>query len=138
MAAPPPIEIIEGDRLGTVEYRQLRADAGWSDVRAADAELAQALARSWNVCARGPRGELVGMGRLIEDGAVYASLWDMIVRADHRRQGIGGSILGALMRRAGERDLVSLVATRLGEPLYRRAGFSERSRGSTALVWRRL
>ncbi len=138
MAAPPPIEIIEGGRLGTAEYRLLRADAGWSDVRAADPELEQALARSWNVCARGPQGELVGMGRLIEDGAVYASLWDMIVRTDHRRRGIGSGILEALMRRAGERDLVSLVATSLGEPLYRRAGFSERSRGSTALVWRRL
>jgi GNAT superfamily N-acetyltransferase len=138
MATEPAIEIMQGDRLGVAEYRSLRADAGWSAVRATDAELEQALSRSWNVCARTGQGQLVGMGRLIDDGAVYASLWDMIVRTDHRRQGVGGRILDALMQRAGERDLVSLVATPLGEPLYRRAGFDQRSAGSTALVWRRL
>jgi hypothetical protein len=41
------------------------------------------------------------------------------------------------MRRAGDRDLVALVATPLGAPMYRRAGFGESNRGSTALVWRR-
>jgi ribosomal protein S18 acetylase RimI-like enzyme len=138
MAEPLPIDILEGAPLTAAEYRALRADAGWSDVRAPDAALEQALGRSWNVCARIRHGELVGMGRLIEDGAVYASLWDMIVRSDHRRRGIGSAILDALMRRAGERDLVSLVATELGAPLYRRAGFAERSRGSAAMVWRRL
>jgi ribosomal protein S18 acetylase RimI-like enzyme len=136
--ADPPIEIVEGDRLTAAEYRALRADAGWSEVRADDAQLQKALERSWNVCARAAGGELVGMGRLIEDGAVYASLWDMIVRSDHRRRGLGGAILDALMRRAQDRDLVSLVATELGAPLYRRAGFAERSRGSAAMVWRRL
>jgi GNAT superfamily N-acetyltransferase len=138
MAEPPPIEILEGARLAAAEYRALRADAGWSAPRASDEQLERALASSWNVCARTGRGELVGMGRLIEDGAVYASLWDMIVRSDHRRRGVGSAILEALMRRAGDRDLVSLVATELGAPLYRRAGFAERSRGSTAMVWRRL
>ena len=138
MADPPPIDIVEGGRLDAAEYRALRADAGWSDPRASDEELNRALGRSWNVCARTTGGELVGMGRLIEDGAMYASVWDMIVRSDARRRGIGGAILEALMRRARDRDLVSLVATELGAPLYRRAGFAERSRGSTAMVWRRL
>ena len=129
--------IREGDRLEAGEYRALRADAAWSDVGVPDERLQAALDATWNVSARTATGELVGMARLIDDGAVYASLWDMIVRRDRRGRGIGQSILEAVMRRVGERDLVSLVATPLGEPLYRRAGFVEQSRGSTGMVWRR-
>ena len=131
------ITIHDGDRLQAVEYRMLRADAGWSEVGAADGRLQAGLDATWNVTARTAAGELVGMARLLDDGAVYASLWDMIVRSDHRGRGIGQAILDAVMQRAGRRDLVSLVATPLGEPLYRRAGFAEQSDGSTGMVWRR-
>ena len=131
------MQIHEGARLEVGEYRALRADAGWSAPAAADADLQRALDASWNVAARGADGELVGMGRLLDDGALYASVWDMIVRTDARGQGIGGAIFAALMRRASARDRVALVATPLGEPMYRRAGFAESNRGSTALVWRR-
>jgi GNAT superfamily N-acetyltransferase len=131
------IRIREGDRLEAGEYRQLRADAGWSKPRAGDSELQRALDRSWNVSARTGAGDLVGMGRLLDDGALYASVWDMIVSSRHRRRGIGQAIFDALMRRAGDRDLVALVATPHGEPLYRRAGFAPRSQSSVALVWRR-
>jgi GNAT superfamily N-acetyltransferase len=137
MAGDRDTTIRKGDRLEAGEYRGLRADAEWSEVGAADDQLQAALDGTWNVTARTAYGELVGMARLLDDGAVYASLWDMIVRRDHRSRGIGQAILEAVMTRAGERDLVSLIATTLGEPLYRRAGFTEQSRGSTSMVWRR-
>ncbi|MGN6380636.1 MAG: GNAT family N-acetyltransferase [Gaiellales bacterium] len=129
--------IREGDRLRVGEYRALRADGGWSEVRAADDALQRALDATWNVTARTGTGDLVGMARLLDDGVLYASLWDMIVRRDHRGQGLGTAILDAIMRRTGDRDLMALVATPLGAPLYRRAGFAEQSRGSTGMVWRR-
>jgi GNAT superfamily N-acetyltransferase len=134
---PGDATIREGDRLVPGEYRALRADAQWSDVGVPDDRLQAALDATWNVTARTADGELIGMARLLDDGAAYASLWDMIVRRDRRGQGIGQAILATVMRRAGERSLVSLVATPLGEPLYRRAGFVEQSRGSTGMVWRR-
>jgi GNAT superfamily N-acetyltransferase len=137
MTGDGDITIREGDQLGAGEYRALRADAGWSQVGASDEPLQAALDAGWNVTARTADGELVGMARLLDDGALYASLWDMIVRGDRRGLGIGQAILEAVMRRAGRRELVSLVATPLGEPLYRRAGFVEQSRGSTGMVWRR-
>jgi GNAT superfamily N-acetyltransferase len=137
MTGAGDISIREGDRLEACEYRALRADAEWSDVGVADDQLQAALDATWNVTARTAEGELVGMARLLDDGAVYASLWDMIVRRDRRGDGTGQAIFEAVMRRAGKRTLVSLVATPLGEPLYRRAGFVEQSRGSTGMVWRR-
>jgi ribosomal protein S18 acetylase RimI-like enzyme len=130
------VNVVSGDRIGAGEYRRLRRDAGWSEVDAPDQALEAALARSWNVTARTDGGELAGMGRLIEDGLMYASIWDMIVARDYRRRGIGTAVLDALMRRGSGRTLVALVATPDGAPLYRRAGFAAVSRGSAGMVWR--
>jgi GNAT superfamily N-acetyltransferase len=75
------------------------------------------------------------MGRVHDDG-LYASIWDMIVLPDHRRQGIGGAIFERMLAHCRGRSLVSLVATPYGAPMYRTAGFSEESRGSIALFLR--
>jgi GNAT superfamily N-acetyltransferase len=125
----------EGDRLEPGEYRHLRAAAGWSAPGLADAELERVLAASWNVTARTRAGELVGMGRLHDDG-LYASIWDMIVLPSHRGRGVGGAIFGRLLERCRRRSIVALVATAQGAPMYREAGFTEESRGSTALFRR--
>src|SRR5690349_24520450 len=111
MTAAGPTRIHEGDRLHAGEYRSLRADAGWSEVPAADDALQRVLDATWNVTARTEPGELVGMARLLDDGVLYASLWDMVVRRDHRGQGLGTAILDAIMRRAADRKMVALVAT---------------------------
>lgn len=125
----------EGDRLAPAEYRRLRAAAGWADPALDDASLTATLAASWNVTARDDGGSLVGMGRVHDDG-LYASIWDMIVLPDHRRQGIGAAIFERMLAHCRGRSLVSLVATPYGAPMYREAGFSEESRGSIALFLR--
>ena len=125
----------EGDRLAPAEYRGLRAAAGWSGPDIDDEALEGVLASTWNVTARGDDDALVGMGRVQDDG-LYASIWDMIVLPEHRGQGIGGAIFERMLAHCRGRSLVALVATPLGAPLYRAAGFSEESRGSTALFLR--
>jgi GNAT superfamily N-acetyltransferase len=76
------------------------------------------------------------MARLLDDGALYATVWDMIVAPPRQRSGIGRAIFESVLARAGGRSLVGLVATAAGEPMYRAAGFGERSGGSTALFRR--
>ena len=93
------------------------------------------LAATWNVTAREDDGGLVGMGRVQDDG-LYASIWDMIVLPEHRGRGIGGAIFERMLAHCRGRSLVALVATPLGAPMYRAAGFSEESRGSIALFLR--
>lgn len=124
-----------GARIDTEVYRGLRAAAGWSEPAAGDAELAAALARTWNVVAL-DRTHAVGIGRLLDDGALYATIWDMIVLPTHRRQGIGRRILNLLVAQAATRTIVSLVATPDGRPLYERAGFRLESRGSVGMLMR--
>jgi GNAT superfamily N-acetyltransferase len=125
----------EGDRLAPAEYRRLRAAAGWSDPALDDTALDGVLATTWNVTARADDGALVGMGRIQDDG-LYASIWDMIVLPEHRGQGIGREIFERMLAHCRGRSLVALVATPLGAPIYRAAGFSEESRGSIALFRR--
>ena len=125
----------EGDRLAPAEYRRLRAATGWPDPALDDAALGETLGATWNVTARADDGALVGMGRLQDDG-LYASIWDMIVLPDQRRQGIGRELLDRMLARCRGRSLVALVATPYGAPMYRAAGFSEESRGSIALFRR--
>jgi aralkylamine N-acetyltransferase len=129
------VRYAEGDRLAPTEYRALRAASGWSDPDVGDAALERTLAATWNVTARGDDGELVGMGRVQDDG-LYASIWDMIVLPEHRGQGIGGGIFERMLAHCRGRSLVALVATPLGVPIYRAAGFSEESKGSIALFMR--
>ena len=125
----------EGDRLAPAEYRALREAAGWSQPDLDDGALADALAATWNVTARSDEGGLVGMGRVQDDG-LYASIWDMIVLPEHRGHGIGGEIFARMLAHCRGRSLVALVATPLGAPIYRAAGFSEESHGSIALFMR--
>ncbi|HVB08931.1 MAG TPA: GNAT family N-acetyltransferase, partial [Bacillota bacterium] len=81
-------------------------------------------------------GTLIGMGRCMSDGVLYASIWDMVVLPPYQRQGIGRRIFEELLRPLSGHSLVTLVATPAGQPLYKEYGFTPESRGSEALVWR--
>ncbi len=116
------------------EIAALRAAAGWSGYPAE--QIARSVTCGRWVTARLPDGSLVGMGRCMSDGVLYASIWDMVVLPAHQRQGIGRRIFEELLRPLGEHSLVALVATPAGQPLYKQYGFAPESRGSQALVWR--
>ena len=130
------MQLTEGDRLDPYEYRRLRGAVGWSEPAVDDDILAAALDATWNVTARDEAGELRGMARLLDDGALYATVCDMVVDPPLQHTGIGRTIFERVLARAGGRSLVTLVATAAGEPMYRAAGFAERSRGSAALFRR--
>jgi len=101
-----------------------------------DVAVAGALEASWNVTARTSDGRLVGLARVLDDGLLYASIWDVIVRPERQRAGIGRALLAAVLEQTAGRRLVSLVSTAAGEALYRTAGFAETDGRSTALFRR--
>jgi GNAT superfamily N-acetyltransferase len=130
------VELEDGAHLDVAVYLALRRTAGWIEPPAVDADVQQALDRTWNVIARDPEGDVVGIGRLLEDGALYATIWDMIVHPDRQGRGIGTMILQRLLAQARSRTIVALVATPLGRPLYERYGFRTESNGSVGMVLR--
>ena len=131
-----PPTILRGDRVTPAEYRSLLAAVEWRPLQQDDSEVAAALEASWNITARTSDGQLVGLARVLDDGVLYASVWDVIVRPERQRGGIGRALLTAVLERTEGRRLVSLVSTAAGEALYRSAGFAETDGGSTALFRR--
>ncbi len=124
-----------GDPVTPGEYRALLEAVGWRVVEEPAAELQRALETTWNVTARTAEGGLVGLARVLDDGHLYASVWDVIVAPAWQRQGIGRALMGVVQQRTTGR-LVVLVATAAAENLYRTMGFTERDGGSIALFLR--
>ena len=135
MTERPTIQ--HGDVVTAAEYRALLTAVGWRPPEQPDEEVEAGLATTWNITARADDGRLIGLVRVMDDGLLYASIWDLIVAPDYQRQGIGRALLGAALERTAERRLVSLIATSAGDALYRSAGFAERDSRSTALFMRR-
>lgn len=126
----------DDDEVTPAEYRAMFALIGRRPIAADDATVTAALRRGRSLTARAADGRLVGLTRLLDDGLMYASVWDVAVDPDWRRQGVARE----LMRRASAitdgRRLVALVATAMGETLYRELGYNETSGGSVALFLR--
>lgn len=133
------MQIVEGIPTPQ-EYAAMRADAGWETVdpdviaRGLDGSLASFVVRDDD-------GELIGMGRLVGDGAAYLYLQDVIVRSDLRGKGLGTELTRRLLSRAqelgGRGTFVGLMAARGAGPFYRRFGFEERP-GDRPGMWRVL
>ncbi|MFZ4895271.1 GNAT family N-acetyltransferase [Plantibacter sp. Mn2098] len=109
------------------EFKTLYDETGWG---ARDTEcFARALSGSWIVCAaRDEAGSLVGIGRLISDGALHAFVTELIVADGRRGGGVGAEILRRLVseaRRRGVED-VQLFAARGRSDFYERHGFERR------------
>jgi GNAT superfamily N-acetyltransferase len=130
------VQIEEGGEVSAEEYRSLRDAVGWRSVEAPDEELQAALGSTFNLTARKDDGLLVGLVRLLDDGLLYTSVWDMIVHPTYQHLGIGRALFDRVLARTRRRHIVALVATAAGEQLYRSRGFSEESLGSTALFVR--
>jgi GNAT superfamily N-acetyltransferase len=127
-------EIEAGARIEPADYLRLREAVGWRRPAADEATIGAALERTWNVVAR--EGEhVVGIGRLLDDGLAYATIWDVIVVPEAQRRGLGTAILERLLEEASTRAIVALVASPVGRPLYERYGFrSDDGRGVAMLL----
>jgi GNAT superfamily N-acetyltransferase len=88
------------------------------------------------VVARDADGALVGIARVLDDGGLHASLWDVIVRPDRRRHGIGTALVDAALRVCSDRRLVALVSTPDAVPFFAAMGFQTESHGHVAMYHR--
>lgn len=109
------------------EFVDLYTGTGWGALD--ETVAARALDGSWLVCtARDEDGALVGMGRLLGDGALHAFVTELIVREDLRGRGVGARLLDRLVLEAQGRGVhdVQLFAARDRAPFYERHGFVRR------------
>lgn len=130
------------DRKPNAEtYLALFETTGWNAMyRCTAAELEDSLRHSWHVISAHHDRTLVGAGRLVSDGVLYAVVFDMIVTPDWQGRGVGSEILRRLLERcnvAGIRDVL-LFAARGTEGFYRRHGFVPRAQNAPGMILRRV
>ena len=116
------------DRLPTVEeFVAVTTAVGWADAYD-PAAIPASLAASLHgvVAVEGDR--VIGIGRLVGDGAIYYYLQDLAVLPQWQRRGVGAAILTRLEQwiagRAGTRTFVGLFAAGESVSLYRRFGYA--------------
>jgi len=112
---------------GAEDYCRLRAQAGMAPrtIEAAQRGLPNTLYGVSLLC----DGEVVGMGRVIGDGACFFIVVDIAVTPALQGQGLGKRIVGALddwlRANAPPSAVVSLVADGDAKHLYAKYGFVE-------------
>jgi len=120
------------------QYLQLFETTGWNSAYRADAaELYRALQHSYYLVAALDEETLVGVGRVVSDGVLYAMIYDMIVAPSYQGRGIGTEILDRLIgkcRSAGIRE-IQLFSARGKAPFYRKRGFVERPPDGPGMRW---
>lgn len=123
------------------EYLELFETTGWNMMYGADAsELAAALRSSWYLISAYRDDTLVGVGRLVSDGVLYAVVFDMIVSPECKSQGIGKEILRRLLLRceqAGIRDIL-LFSAKGTKEFYCKYGFQARPGDAPGMILRKV
>ena len=115
---------------------RLFQSTGWNQRhQLSEAEVYQAMSRSWYTTSAYLDGELVGFGRLVSDGIYQCFVCDMIVLPDAQGQGIGRAILERLVAHAQDSGIQWLQLTcALGKQgFYTRLGFSPRPEGAPGM-----
>jgi GNAT superfamily N-acetyltransferase len=63
-------------------------------------------------------------------------VWDLILRPDRRRGGIGTALMRAALDRCADRRLIALVSTPDAVPFFAAMGFLTESHGHAAMYLR--
>ena len=124
------ITLVENE-ISLEEYLTLREKVGWKKLT--DKQATQALANClYKVKAVDEDGQVVGMGRVVGDGAVVCYIQDLIVIPKLQKLGIGSMIIQKLkayveaVREEGSTMMLCLMCAKGREPFYEKHGFIQR------------
>ncbi len=116
----------------------LFVESGWNEKLKLNAQdLKQAADNSYVVISVFDQQQLVGFGRVISDGVVYATIHDVVVLPRWRQQGIGSNIIRRLVAICADHDIhsIHLFANKGQESFYRHLGFTSSSASSPGMVY---
>ena len=119
---------LEIRKLKTAEYQSLRKTTGWSPLT--DIAVAEALERDlFSVCVYHHQ-KVIGMARVIGDGAIYFYIQDVVVLPEYQGKGVGALLMNAiekyLEKTAGNNAFIGLMAAERVKEFYKKYGYTER------------
>lgn len=124
--------------LQAEDFVRLRIEAGFAEVPVEHAR--KALQNGLINVSAIYQGELVGMGRLVGDGAMYWYLQEIIILPQFQRKGIGTMIVNHLVDYAkansvtGKFTTIGGVSAKGKEPFYEKLGFEIISNGMKKMI----
>ncbi len=117
----------EVDEPGREELLELYGSVGWTAYTGEPDTLVRAVRGSLRVVTARFHGKLVGLARIVGDGATIAYLQDVLVDPSHRREGLGRRLVETVLQGPGEvRQQVLLTDAEPGQrAFYEALGFIE-------------
>ncbi len=129
---------LEDNILQAEDFVRLRIETGFAEIPVEHAR--KALQNGLVNVSALYRGELVGMGRLVGDGAMYWYLQEIIVVPQFQGKGIGRMIVNHLVEYArvnsasGKFTTIGGVSAKGKEPFYEKMGFEIISNGILKMI----
>ena len=114
------------------EFLNLRNKIGWADLEydLAESSLNNSL---FHVIVR-DKSQLIGMGRVVGDGAMYFYIQDVIVDPSYQNSGVGSALMACIENylsvAAKKGSTIGLLAAKGKESFYIRYGYASRPNDS--------
>ena len=118
------------DELNIDDYFELRKDVGFHELSRKQGELA--LKNALKIVVACDDDRVVGMGRLVGDGAVICYIQDIMIRDEYQGLGIGRYIMDRLVEYTkeitlpGTKMMLGLMSKKGSEDFYEKCGFIKR------------
>lgn len=122
---------LEIRKIKVDEYQSLRNTTGWDSI--ADEVVKKALKNDlFSVCVLDGE-KIIGMGRVIGDGAIYFYIQDVIVHPQHKSRGVGKMIMNSIEKYLDKvtynNSFIGLMAAEGVKEFYEKYGYLERPAG---------
>ncbi|MGX7014532.1 GNAT family N-acetyltransferase [Vagococcus silagei] len=119
--------VIKDQKPTLKEYQELCESVGWEEAINFEAAAISIEHSLFSVLIMNDE-KLIGMGRIIGDGAVYFYIQDVVVHPDYQGQGIGKLIMNDLLnyleQNAPQKAFVGLFASEGNEKFYQAFDFN--------------
>lgn len=118
------------------EYKYLCDSVGWTDYM--NFEVVEESLKNSIYCVTVKENEqIIGMGRIVGDGAIYFYIQDIVVHPDYQKNGIGHTIMNNLVTylqiNAPDKAFVGVFASEGKESFYERYDFKDYSPNMTGM-----
>lgn len=118
------------------EYKYLCESVGWTDFMNFEV-VETSLQHSIHCVTVHDQKQIIGMGRIIGDGAIYFYIQDIVVHPDYQKNGIGKYIMNHLIeylnQNAPDKAFVGLFASQGKETFYENYNFKNHSPNMTGM-----